>query len=76
MRKTRVMQLPLLCALTLCGCASNGPVRLPPPPLKCPAPQPPPAGLMVTPSYEQQVRVILFDSPPSATRKSEGSSRH
>lgn len=54
----------LLCVLALCSCATSGPVPLPPP-----------ASLMVTPTYEQQIRACLFKSAQQPTHKSEDCSK-
>lgn len=65
MQKPSTNAIWLICALAISGCASNGPVQLPPPP----------ASLMVKPSYESKARQILFDLPEKQTPKSADSKK-
>lgn len=67
MRNARATLLCAIFALAISGCASSGKAAKPAPDGTCPMPQEPPASLMATPSYEQQVRAILFESEPKPT---------
>ena len=67
MPKTCKRLLPLVFALTICGCAATGKDVLPPP--TCPHPQPVPPELMVPPNYEQRLRDELLQPERSATRR-------
>ena len=68
MPKTCKRLLPLVFALTICGCAATGKGALPPP--ICPQPQPVPPELMVPPNYEQRLRDELLQPVQSATQPS------
>lgn len=66
MRNRMRLMLLLICALAICGCASNGGVK----PLVCPSLPPVPQNLMQPPTTEQRVRAELFEQPPKQTQKS------
>lgn len=70
MRNAKLMPLLLICALAISGCANSGKAVRPQPDGICPKPQEPPASLMQTPTFEQQTRDILFESPPKPTPRS------
>lgn len=65
MPKLNMMQWWPILLLTISGCAGTGKGVLPPP--ICPQPLSPPPELMQAPSFEREVRLILFDSAPNAT---------
>lgn len=66
MRNLLQSVLPTICALAICGCASNGKaVR----PVVCPKPTEPPASLMQPPTTGQKVRAELFEPQTTPTRK-------
>lgn len=62
--------LSLICALALSGCAKGSGVR---PLLECPQPQPLPEELTrkATPDLELKMRLLLLESPETATEKSD-----
>ena len=64
----RTAALLLIWSAALSGCALTGKVASPP--AICPDPPKPPPALMTPPNYGEQVRLLLFDSPTSATCKS------
>ncbi len=65
MHKPLLTALLLTCVMGTFGCARNGVVVRPPP--ECPVRPAVPAELMKAPTYEAQVRAILFESAPVAT---------
>lgn len=60
--------LLLIWSAALSGCALTG--KAVSPPAICPDPPKPPPELMTPPSYENKVRLILFDSEHSAMPES------
>lgn len=65
-----MLPLSLAFALALSGCASGSGAR---PLLECPAPQPLPEELTrkATPDLEKRMRLLLLESPETATGKSD-----
>lgn len=66
MRTASTIGLWLICVLAISGCASSGGAAQCPPPEKLP---PVDAAMMQAPTFEKQVREILFESPPPVTPK-------
>lgn len=69
MQKRMALLLLLACALAASACGSVGKAVK----LECPRPAPVAASLMQEPQTERKVRAELFEPPPSATPRSEGS---
>lgn len=65
MQNPHMRLLSATCVLALSACAGTG--KDAKPQTICPEPPRPPVALMTPPNYEQRVRVILFESEPSAT---------